>query len=92
MADIRDVATRIITHLTLDEKPKSLTGEEPIILVAPEILPSQALVMTRSDPAMAMTSSTVAMVTTPSLGAGAMTPSTAARVTTILRATSPGLI
>lgn len=45
MSDIRDVVTRLMNHLTIDEKPQSLTGHEPIILVAPEILPSQALLL-----------------------------------------------
>ncbi|MBI3821161.1 MAG: phosphoenolpyruvate--protein phosphotransferase, partial [Planctomycetes bacterium] len=45
MADIRDVVSRIITHLSLDEKPACLSGEEPIIIVAPEILPSQAMML-----------------------------------------------
>lgn len=45
MADIRDVVSRIINHLELDEKPKSLHGDEAIIVVAPEILPSQALLL-----------------------------------------------
>jgi phosphoenolpyruvate-protein phosphotransferase (PTS system enzyme I) len=43
MADIRDVVGRIIMHLSEEERPQSLHGEEPIIVVAPEILPSQAL-------------------------------------------------
>jgi phosphotransferase system enzyme I (PtsI) len=43
MADIRDVVTRIMTHLTMGEAPQGITCEEPIIIVAPEILPSQAL-------------------------------------------------
>lgn len=45
MADIRDVVTRIMVHLSTEEKPRTLHGEEPIILVAPEILPSQALLL-----------------------------------------------
>jgi phosphoenolpyruvate-protein phosphotransferase (PTS system enzyme I) len=46
MADIRDVISRIGSHLTLDPKVSpTLTqeGDEPIILVAFEILPSQAM-------------------------------------------------
>jgi phosphotransferase system enzyme I (PtsI) len=43
MADIRDVVTRIIGHLLIESKPASVRGEEPIIVVAPEIFPSQAL-------------------------------------------------
>ncbi len=45
MADIRDVVARIIGHLALHQVPHGLAGEEPIILVAPEILPSQALLL-----------------------------------------------
>ena len=46
MADIRDVISRIGGHLTLDPAAGGLPsheGEEPIILVAYEILPSQAM-------------------------------------------------
>src|SRR5262245_40095216 len=32
MADIRDVVTRIMVHLSSEEKPRTLHGEEPIIL------------------------------------------------------------
>jgi phosphoenolpyruvate-protein phosphotransferase (PTS system enzyme I) len=45
MADIRDVVARIIAQLSLNEAPTCLTGDEPVILVAPEILPSQALLL-----------------------------------------------
>jgi phosphoenolpyruvate-protein phosphotransferase len=45
MSDIRDVVTRIIAHLALHETPQSLAGGEPVIIVAPEILPSQALLL-----------------------------------------------
>jgi phosphotransferase system enzyme I (PtsI) len=45
MADIRDVVTRIAAHLTLQEKPESAASAEPVILVAPEILPSQAVLL-----------------------------------------------
>jgi phosphoenolpyruvate-protein phosphotransferase (PTS system enzyme I) len=45
MADIRDVVTRIIAHLSLEEAPTGITSEEPVILVAPEILPSQAVLL-----------------------------------------------
>src|SRR5205823_3005727 len=44
MADIRDVVGRVMAQLALhDAKPRTLKSGEPIILVAPEILPSQAL-------------------------------------------------
>lgn len=42
MTDIRDVAEQIITRLTLDRDAQSLGPSEPLILVAPEIRPSQA--------------------------------------------------
>lgn len=45
MADIRDVVGRIISHLSMHEAPQCLATEEPIILVAPEILPSQAVLL-----------------------------------------------
>jgi phosphoenolpyruvate-protein phosphotransferase (PTS system enzyme I) len=45
MADIRDVVTRIIAHLAMHQAPKCLAGGEPVILVAPEILPSQAILL-----------------------------------------------
>jgi phosphoenolpyruvate-protein phosphotransferase (PTS system enzyme I) len=45
MADIRDVVTRLMAHLTVGAAPAALAGDEPIILVAPEILPSQALLL-----------------------------------------------
>ncbi len=45
MADIRDVVGRIISHLVMHEAPKCVAGEEQIILVAPEILPSQAVLL-----------------------------------------------
>ena len=44
LADIRDVITRIGSHLTShNAEPPPTEGEEPIILVAHEILPSQAM-------------------------------------------------
>jgi phosphoenolpyruvate-protein phosphotransferase len=47
MADIRDVAGRIMAQLSLDEGRENLDLEEPAIIVAPEILPSQALALGR---------------------------------------------
>src|SRR5581483_4747084 len=48
MADIRDVIGRIMAQLALNEPPPpALAGDEPVILVAPEILPSQALLLKR---------------------------------------------
>jgi phosphoenolpyruvate-protein phosphotransferase len=45
MADIRDVVARLLGHLSLQETPASIVGDEPIILAAPEFLPSQALLL-----------------------------------------------
>src|SRR5205807_2107110 len=45
MADIKDVVTRIIAHLALKETPQCLAGGEPVILVAPELMPSQAALL-----------------------------------------------
>ncbi len=42
MADIRDVIGRLLTQLSLREKPHAADVNEPVILIAPEILPSQA--------------------------------------------------
>lgn len=43
MADIRDVVGRIISHLSLERAGCQFSPQEPVILVAAEILPSQAL-------------------------------------------------
>jgi phosphotransferase system enzyme I (PtsI) len=47
MADIRDVISRIGSHLSLDAPalPKAQDGDDPIVLVATELLPSQALTL-----------------------------------------------
>jgi phosphoenolpyruvate-protein phosphotransferase len=46
MADIRDVIGRVMAQLALNETRRQPTeNTEPIILVAPEILPSQALLL-----------------------------------------------
>jgi phosphoenolpyruvate-protein phosphotransferase (PTS system enzyme I) len=42
MTDIRDVAEQIIAHLTLEKDRQAIGLSEPLILVAPEIRPSQA--------------------------------------------------
>ena len=47
MADIRDVASRIMAQLSLQEGGQLLDIQEPVIIVAPEILPSQALALGR---------------------------------------------
>jgi phosphoenolpyruvate-protein phosphotransferase (PTS system enzyme I) len=45
MTDLRDVATRIIAHLVSQDAPQTLGGDEAVILVAPEIMPSQAVLL-----------------------------------------------
>lgn len=47
MADIRDVAARIIAHLQQEQVRVQITETEPVILVATEILPSQAMALDR---------------------------------------------
>ena len=47
MADLRDVITRIAAHLSLEETRQQLDVSEPVILIAAEILPSQALAFDR---------------------------------------------
>jgi phosphotransferase system enzyme I (PtsI) len=47
MSDIRDVVGRIASHLTLEASAKQLEGHEPVVLVAPEILPSHAVMFDR---------------------------------------------
>jgi phosphoenolpyruvate-protein phosphotransferase len=47
LTDIRDVVGRVMAHLTLQERPQSFTPGEPVILAAPEILPSQAVMFER---------------------------------------------
>src|SRR5262249_40964729 len=43
MADIRDVVGRIVGQLALGDGRQTLQADEPVIIVAPEVLPSQAL-------------------------------------------------
>src|SRR5205823_7788922 len=43
MADLRDVAGRILSELARQENRPLLDVTEPVILIAPEILPSQAM-------------------------------------------------
>jgi phosphoenolpyruvate-protein phosphotransferase (PTS system enzyme I) len=45
MSDIRDVLTRIASHLLSEEMRRSLEASEPVVLVAAEILPSQAAML-----------------------------------------------
>ena len=47
IADLRDVITRIAAHLSLEETRQQLDVSEPVILIAAEILPSQALAFDR---------------------------------------------
>ena len=47
MADIRDVVSRIATHLSVADSDYPFDPTEPIILVAAEILPSQATAFDR---------------------------------------------
>jgi phosphoenolpyruvate-protein phosphotransferase len=47
MADLRDVIGRILSQLTLQENQLRLPPDEPVVLVATEILPSQALMFGR---------------------------------------------
>ncbi len=46
-ADLRDVVGRITGHLSLQEQKSPLAPNEAVIIVAPEILPSQALALDR---------------------------------------------
>jgi phosphoenolpyruvate-protein phosphotransferase len=43
MSDLRDVVGRIMAQLALQTSSEPLNVEEPVIIIAPEILPSQAL-------------------------------------------------
>jgi phosphoenolpyruvate-protein phosphotransferase len=47
MVDIRDVVGRIIGHLALQNYPNLPNINEPVVIVAPEILPSQATMFER---------------------------------------------
>ncbi len=47
MADLRDVVSRVLAQLALEENQQLLPPGEPVILCAPEILPSQALTFDR---------------------------------------------
>ncbi len=47
MADLRDVVGRIAAQLALDQNQHHEAGDEPVIIVAPEILPSQAFMFER---------------------------------------------
>jgi phosphoenolpyruvate-protein phosphotransferase len=47
MADIRDVVARLMAHLALDSNQQLIDVNEPVIIVAPEVLPSQAMMFER---------------------------------------------
>jgi phosphoenolpyruvate-protein phosphotransferase len=47
LGDIRDVVGRVLSQLVMHERPACLDVAEPVIIVAPEILPSQALFLQR---------------------------------------------
>ncbi|MHB1422043.1 MAG: phosphoenolpyruvate--protein phosphotransferase [Gemmataceae bacterium] len=47
MADLRDVIGRILAQLSLEKQPPAFNPNEPVILIAEEILPSQALTFDR---------------------------------------------
>src|SRR5262245_35585326 len=47
LSDVRDVVGRVMAHLTLQKCPECLKADEPVILAAPEILPSQAVMFER---------------------------------------------
>src|SRR5215207_18866 len=55
LADVRDVVGRVMAHLTLQQCPECLSADEPVILAAPEILPSQAVMFERLPVAGIMT-------------------------------------
>jgi phosphoenolpyruvate-protein phosphotransferase len=47
MADVRDVIGRVVAHLAIHETQHKFEADEPVILVAAEILPSQAMALER---------------------------------------------
>jgi phosphoenolpyruvate-protein phosphotransferase len=47
LADVRDVVGRIMAQLTLQDCPECLTADEPVIIAAAEILPSQTVMFER---------------------------------------------
>jgi phosphotransferase system enzyme I (PtsI) len=47
MADIRDVVGRVMSQLALHETKHILDVNEPVIVIAPEVLPSQAMTFDR---------------------------------------------
>jgi phosphoenolpyruvate-protein phosphotransferase len=49
MADVRDVIGRLMAHLSLQQTEQVLAPSEAVIIVAPEVLPSQALLFDRMN-------------------------------------------
>jgi phosphoenolpyruvate-protein kinase (PTS system EI component) len=47
LADVRDVIGRITAQIILQDQPLTVPNQEPVVLVAPEILPSQAAMFER---------------------------------------------
>jgi len=47
ISDIRDVVGRLLAQMTMEDTQVQLDGSDPVILVAPEILPSQAVMFDR---------------------------------------------
>src|SRR5438477_4968342 len=47
LADVRDVVGRLMVQLAAQDCPECLNQEEPVILAAPEIRPSQAVMFER---------------------------------------------
>jgi phosphoenolpyruvate-protein phosphotransferase len=47
LADVRDVVGRVLVQLTHESRDTALDFKEPIILIAPEVLPSQAVLLNR---------------------------------------------
>jgi phosphoenolpyruvate-protein phosphotransferase (PTS system enzyme I) len=57
LADVRDVVGRLLDHLTFPDRTACLAPNEPVILAAPEILPSQAVMFEKLPVAGIMTES-----------------------------------
>jgi phosphoenolpyruvate-protein phosphotransferase (PTS system enzyme I) len=55
VADVRDVIGRILTHLDRPTEPSALSPDEPVVIVAMEILPSHTMMFNRLKVAGIMT-------------------------------------
>src|SRR5262245_50880973 len=55
MADVRDVVGRIMAHLAMQNHQKLIDVNEAVVMVAPEILPSQAMMFDRMQVAGTLT-------------------------------------